>query len=93
MQIPGAHPIPDAEAEMNRLAAERKLPEHIRKALGDAVTIVKPGETLIIRTKSLTPQQMREYQHALDDFAEYRQLPFQVLVVHGDDLAVGEAGR
>lgn len=93
MHVPGAHPIPDAEAEMHRLAAERKVPEHVRKTLGDAALIIKPGETLIIRTETLNARQMDEYQAALDYLAKVRQLPFKVLVVHGDDLAVAEAAQ
>jgi len=47
--------------------------------------VVKPGETLIIRCGDWNPEQAEQYQEYLDCDA----LPFRVLVVIGDELAVG----
>jgi hypothetical protein len=92
MTMPGARPIPDPEAEMHRLAAERKVSPHVRKVLDEAVTVVKPGETLIVRLPwgSVYAQQVVEYQRALDDIVKHRGLPFRVIVICADQIAVAE---
>jgi len=48
--------------------------------------IVKPGETLVIRGADWTPNQVEMYQDYLDGHG----LPFGVLVVAGDELAVAK---
>jgi hypothetical protein len=70
------------------------VPEIDEEALLGAVlavisghAVVKPGETLIIRApKDWGPQQVELYEEYLDA----RGLPFGVLVVVGDELAVAE---
>lgn len=57
------------------------------EVLATVPVILGPGETLIIRTTDLTPNQMREYQQALDYEHECGHFPFQAVVVHGDELA------
>ena len=90
----GSRVIPDADAEMRRRAAERQVPEHVREALDHAVTVVKPGETLIIRLdRNATLGQAQHYQEALDQIVKARGLPFTALVLLGEELAVGEAAR
>ena len=71
------------------------IPEIDEEALLAAVldvisghAIVKPGETLVIRVKDWRPEQVEFYQEYLDQ----RGLPFGVLVVIGDELAVAETG-
>lgn len=64
-------------------------PDLIRAMLRGHLAVVKPGETLILRTTDLTPNQMREYQ---DAFRWLDDLPFKVLVVHADELGVAEPG-
>lgn len=70
------------------------IPEIDKAALREAVlevitsvTVVKPGETLVIRLKDWNPDQVEYYQEDLDR----RGLPFRVLAVIGDELAVAAA--
>ena len=66
-------------------------PEQVRQLLRECVTVVKPGETLVVRVGfDITPMQVRELQDAADGMCEYRGLPFKVLVFPGDELAVTE---
>ena len=64
-------------------------PDLIRAMLRGHLAVVKPGETLLLRTTDLTPNQMREYQ---DAFRWLDDLPFKVLVVHADEMGVAEPG-
>jgi hypothetical protein len=61
------------------------------EVLASVPVILGPGETLIIRVTDLTPNQVREYQDALD----YREadgiLPFRAIVVYGHELAAARA--
>ena len=73
----------------------RVVPEIDEEALLDAVvkvisgtTVVKPGETLVIRSRDWTVDQAAQYQGYLTAF--YDGLPFRVLVVIGDELAVAK---
>lgn len=57
------------------------------EVLATVPVILGPGEALIIRTTDLNPNQMCEYQESLDYRYEVDDLPFRVIVVHGDELA------
>lgn len=71
---------------------EEALREQARKILlGEAALIVKPGETLVIRTTGLTPQQIKLYQEYADLYTAGLDAPFRVLIVHGDELAIASA--
>ena len=66
-------------------------PEIDEEALRDAMlkliaghAVIRPGETLVIRCGGWTPDQADCYQEYLD----HQDLPFRVLVVIGDGLAV-----
>lgn len=65
-------------------AARLLTADELRQFFAEHTTVVRPGETLIIRTDDLTPHQMREYQQNLQaaDFG------FMVVLVHGAELAV-----
>lgn len=70
------------------------VPEIDEEALLGAVlavisghAVVKPGETLIIRMRDWNADQVDQYQEYLD----HQRLPFRVLVVVGDELAVAES--
>jgi hypothetical protein len=52
--------------------------------------IVKPGETLVIRSSTWTPDQADQYQEYLDARHGCGEIPFRVLVVLGDGLAVAK---
>jgi hypothetical protein len=60
--------------------------EVVEAAFRECVTVVKPGETLVIRCRDWTPGQAGQYQEYID--ADWRDLPFRVLVVIGDELGV-----
>jgi hypothetical protein len=61
-------------------------PEQIRRLLRECVTVVKPGETLVIRGRDWTPSQLREIQQAMDDMYQLGQVSFRALAVPGDEL-------
>lgn len=63
-------------------------PEAARELLRDHLTVLGPGEVLVIRTADWTPSQAREYQRALDAWHYDGGLPFRAIVVHGDEMAV-----
>ncbi len=66
-------------------------PDEIRQLLRECVTVVKPGETLVIRgDRNWTPNQVREVQDWLDSAAEWRDLGFKILVVPGDEFGIAE---
>jgi hypothetical protein len=51
--------------------------------------IIGSGETLVIKSPDeWTPNQVRDYQESLDFRYEHEDLPFRVIVVHGDPVAV-----
>lgn len=66
-------------------------PDELREYLTGNVTIVKPGETLVVRVSDLTPSQVHEYQDALNRNFEQGFIPFRALVVYGDALGVVSA--
>ena len=79
---------------MAEVVAVKVVPEIDQLSLRDAVlevitgmTVVKPGDTLVIRVKDWNAQQLHYYQQDLDA----RDLTFRVLVVIGDELAVAQA--
>ena len=63
-------------------------PDEIRQILRECVTVVKPGETLVIRGANWTPNQVREIQQVMDAMHEDGRIPFEVLAVFGDELGV-----
>lgn len=89
------------QAKPFRNSAWKVLPQRqplskddIRQLVRECVTVVKPGETLILRCgREWTPQQMREIQDMVDATAEWRGLGFKVLVVPADELGVAEAAH
>ena len=68
-------------------------PDEVRQLLRECVTVVKPGEHLILRVPwSITPSQVRELQEVVNEMAGYLELPFRMLVLPGDELGVAEPG-
>jgi hypothetical protein len=59
-------------------------PDEVRQLLRECVTVVKPGEVLVIRTTDLTPNQMREYQEAVNWWVAENAPEVKVLVIHGE---------
>ena len=104
--IPSWTPLTEAEETEFResIAEAAKLPprviqqpppltrDEIRQLLSECVTVVKPGETLILRVPwTTTPTQVRELQVVLDETTAWLELPFKALVVPGDELTVAQA--
>lgn len=67
--------------------------DEVRQLLRECVTVVKPGETLVVRMEGLTPGQHGEYQRAVTDWHKHGDLPFPVFIVIGDELGVVEPGE
>jgi hypothetical protein len=106
MYVPKWEPLTEVEeAEVRESIAEAaKLPQRISVpmeprplSLGDihcilreCVTVVKPGETLVVRGTNWTPAQTREIQQAMDEMYELGIVQFKALAVFGDELGVAE---
>ena len=63
-------------------------PEQVRYLLRECVTVVKPGETLVIRGRDWTPSQISEMQRYIDFMGEEGVISFKVLIAPGDELGV-----
>jgi hypothetical protein len=70
---------------------ERLSPGEIRSLLRECVTVVRPGESLVIRLANLTPAHQREYQQWLNVMHDEGIMPFRAFVFPGDELGVMEA--
>ena len=76
-------PVPDAA-----LTADE-----VRQLLRECVTVVKPGETLIIRVPmNATMYQIHEYQERANAVLADHGNPFRVFVLPAEELGVAEAG-
>lgn len=65
-------------------------PEAARALLREYVTVVKPGETLVIRCPDWWgPAQVQEYQHWLDSHPAREG--FRALAVIGEELGIAES--
>ena len=74
-----------------RVVPPPQSPDEIRQFLRECVTVVKPGETLILRVPWTTlPTQVRELQVVLDETTAWLELPFKAIVLPGDELAIAE---
>ena len=62
--------------------------DEIRRLLRECVTVVKPGESLVIRDRNWTPMQVGEIQRWMDCEYESGRISFKVLAVPGDEIAV-----
>ena len=66
-------------------------PEVARALLRECVTVVQPGETLVVRTHDWwTPDMANEYQRCVDEDTESGRIPFKVVIVLGDELAIAK---
>lgn len=65
-------------------------PDQVRQLLSECVTVVKPGETLVIRSRDWTPEQVEYYREYLGHMADAGEIPFRPLVVIGDEVAVAQ---
>lgn len=81
METPGVRWLPPGRPLLT--------PETARALLSECVTVVKPGETLIIRApESWTPQHVEYYQEYADAATGSGRISFPVLVVIGEELGV-----
>ena len=66
--------------------------DEIRQLLRECVTVVKPGETLIIRAHDWwTPSHVYEVQQVLNGLRDEWGLPWRAIIVPGAELGVAEA--
>jgi hypothetical protein len=63
-------------------------PDEVRQLVRECVTVVGPGESLVVRGRDWTPNQVRAIQEAVDFMHEAGIIGFKVLVLFGDELAV-----
>src|ERR1039457_1915326 len=57
-------------------------PDEIRQLLRECVTVVKPGETLVVRVPlTWTPDDVNRYSRTIGELNEALDLPFRTLVV------------
>jgi hypothetical protein len=66
-------------------------PDEVRQLLRECVTVVKPGETLVVRVPVSTPPHVVRELQELADYAQQEGMPFPVLIVVGDELGIAEA--
>jgi hypothetical protein len=67
-------------------------PETARELLRECVTVVKPGETLIVRANwEWTPAQVRDVQEYADTVSGYREIGVKILFLPGEEFAVAKA--
>jgi hypothetical protein len=77
------------DVRASRLPTDPLTPGEIRALLRECVTVVAPGETLIIRVlSSLTMQQVAEYQRSVNVALEYLGCPFKALVLPAEGLGI-----
>ncbi len=81
-EIPGAHWLPPGRV-LTREAVEA--------AVRECVTVVRPGETLVIRCRDWTVDQADQCMEYFGALADAGVIPFRPLVVVGDELAVASA--
>lgn len=63
--------------------------DEVRQILRECVTVVQPGEHLILRVPwTASPTQVRELQDFANQTMEWLGLPFRMLVLPGDELGV-----
>jgi hypothetical protein len=76
-----------------RITAERPplTRDEIRQILRECVTVVKPGETLVIQGQNWGPSHVREIQDWMDAERDSGRIGFKVLAVIGDEMGVAEA--
>lgn len=58
--------------------------DEVRQLLRECVTVVAPGEVLVIRTTDLTPNQLREYQEGVTGWLDVNAPGIKALVIHGE---------
>jgi hypothetical protein len=65
--------------------------DEVRHLLRECVTVVKPGEVLVIRVPGLTPEQLYEYNEAVKRWLGDLAPGVRSLVTIGEELGVAEA--
>jgi hypothetical protein len=65
-------------------------PAQVRYLIRQCVTVVNPGETLVIQDPNWTPSQIREIQNWMDREYEDGRITFKVLAVPGGELGIAQ---
>jgi hypothetical protein len=69
-------------------------PDETRRLLRECVTVIKPGETLLIRVPlTWTPDQVSRYARQVNDMHEAMELPFRALVVPAGSIGIAEVAE
>ena len=63
-------------------------PDEVRQLLRECVTVVKPGETLAVRVPMSTPPHVVRELQEMADHEQQAGMPFPVLIVVGEGMAV-----
>lgn len=80
---------PAARSKGSTLTDTALSPDEARALLRECVTVVAPGETLVIRAADTwTPRQVHDVQGRLREVIADRGLTFEVLLVPGEEFAV-----
>jgi hypothetical protein len=69
----------------------RLTEDEVRHLLRECVTVVKPGELLVIRVADFTPQQLREYNDLVSCWLDGYAPGVRCLITLGEELGVAEA--
>ena len=81
------------EEDLAPVEAPALGPGQARALLRECVTVVAPGETLVIRIPDTwNPQQVDQTQRRLSEIVAERGLGFSVLLVPGEEFAVAKPG-
>ena len=92
-----AHESPrplDPDAEAATLAGNREplTPARVRSLLRECVTVVKPGEVLVIRVPWNTSQwELREYGESLQAWNASHEGHLEAVIVPAEELGIAEA--
>ena len=68
-------------------------PDEVRQLLRECVSVVKPGGTLVVRVRTDTPPHVVRELQEVADCAQQEGMPFPVLIVVGEGMAVIKAGE
>ena len=83
---------PDAEAATLAGNRETLTPAGVRSLLRECVTVVKPGEVLVIRVPWNTSQwELREYAESLQAWNASHEGTLEAVVVPAEELGIAEA--
>ena len=67
-------------------------PDQVRQLLRECVTVVKPGETLVVRVPlDWSPDEVLRYQQTVNDIHDEGCIHFKVFIIGAEELGVAES--